>query len=33
MGKLQLNKELTAQQTSDITSFLNALTDKPSEQY
>ena len=33
MGKLQLDKELTDQQTSDITSFLKALTDKRREQY
>jgi cytochrome c peroxidase len=33
MGKLQLDKELTDQQTSDITSFLRALTDKRREQY
>ncbi len=33
MGKLQLDKELTDQQASDITSFLKALTDKRREQY
>ena len=33
MGKLQLDKELTAQQTSNISSFLKASTDKRSEQY
>ena len=31
MGKLQLDEELTDQQVSDITSFLNALTDKNRE--
>ena len=33
MGKLQLDKELTDQQASDIASFLKALTDKRREQY
>jgi len=33
MGKLQLDKELTDQQASDISSFLKALTDKRREQY
>jgi hypothetical protein len=32
MGKLQLDEDLTEQQVSDITSFLNALTDKNREQ-
>jgi cytochrome c peroxidase len=33
MGKLQLDEELTDQQVSDITSFLQTLTDKNREQY
>ena len=33
MGKLQLDKDLTDQQVSDITNFLKALTDKNREQY
>ncbi len=33
MGKFQLDKELTAQQTSDMSSFLKAPTDKRREQY
>jgi cytochrome c peroxidase len=33
MGTLQLDKELTDQQVSDIIAFLKALTDKNREQY